>query len=102
MDQLEVYAYLVEKKLNEPVGKLILYFTGDEDPVYEIPADIEDVEERMENSISLQGASWTKTSIIKQKQKEKTSPPPAASANGNPTAGKNKYHKKCRAVTQEA
>lgn len=48
MDQLEVYAYLVEKKLNEPVGKLILYFTGDEDPVYEIPSDIEDVEERME------------------------------------------------------
>ena len=45
--QLEVYAYLVEKKLGVPVSTLILYFTGDPDPMISFPATQEKVEERI-------------------------------------------------------
>lgn len=47
--QLRVYAYLVEKKLGVPVGRLLLYFTGEEDrPVYEVDNRPELVQERIE------------------------------------------------------
>lgn len=46
--QLRIYAYLVEKKLKIPVGKLLLYFTGEtEEPVLTVEGNREKVEERM-------------------------------------------------------
>lgn len=46
--QLRIYAYLVEKKLQAPVGRLLLYFTGEtEQPLEEVSGSREQVEERM-------------------------------------------------------
>ena len=48
--QLQIYAYLVEKKLKAPVGKLLLYFTGEaEEPLLEVEGNPEKVEERMKS-----------------------------------------------------
>lgn len=45
--QLEVYAYLAEQKWKKPVSTLILYFTGDPEPIVSFPATKERVEERI-------------------------------------------------------
>ena len=45
--QLEVYAYLVEKKVGKSIGKLQLYFTGSEDPLVTFDYTQEMVKERI-------------------------------------------------------
>ena len=46
--QLQIYAYLVEEKLKVPVGKLLLYFTGEtEEPLLAVEGNPAKVEERM-------------------------------------------------------
>lgn len=47
--QLEVYAYLVEKKLGTPVSELILYFIGSDDPLVSFPSTQERVKERIQH-----------------------------------------------------
>ena len=46
--QLEVYAYLVERKLGQSIGQLVLYFTGSDDPVVVFPYTQEHMVQRIE------------------------------------------------------